>query len=59
MAKFRKKPVEVEAIQWDGLAETANSFLGENYGTDWEYLPQSSDVVILTQHGQLTVQKGD
>ena len=30
------------AITWDGLSGTANSFLGEDYGTDWEYVVKSS-----------------
>ena len=59
MSKFRNEAVVVEAIQWDGLAETANSFLGENYAFDWEYAPQSSAVVIPTVKGKMRVQIGD
>jgi len=59
MAKYRKKSIDVEAIQWDGLSGKANSLLGENYGTDWEYVLQSSAVVIPTLEGKRIAHEGD
>lgn len=35
--KYRSKQI-VEAVQWDGQADTANAFIGESYGTDWLYV---------------------
>ena len=59
MTKFVTRPVVIEAVQWDGLADTANSFIGERYGTDWEYVSRSSDLVISTEEGKMIVKEGD
>ena len=42
MGKFRKKPVVIEAVVWDGNSGTANGFIGESYGVDWEFESASS-----------------
>lgn len=58
--KFRKKPIEIEAILWDGSADTANSFIGEAFGVDWEYASQSeSAIVIPTLEGRMRGELGD
>ena len=59
MAKYRKKPVVIEAVLWDGKAVTANSFIGESYGRVWEYVPTSSDIYIDTLEGSLICRVGD
>jgi hypothetical protein len=59
MPKFRKKPVVIEAIQWDGNAATANRFLGEAYGTDWEYAVHSNNILIPTLEGLMLGNVGD
>lgn len=42
------------AVKWDGLAETANTFLGERYGIDWEYERVGSSAILLptVDHGR-------
>ena len=45
VTSYRSRKV-VEAVQWDGSADTANEFIGEQYGTDWEYLPGKTDIMI-------------
>ena len=57
MTKFRKKPIVIEAVQWDGSAETANSFLGGNYTVDWEY--EGQDLIIPTLEGRMKANLGD
>lgn len=57
--KFIKKPVIIEAVQWDGKSSTANSFIGESYGVDWEYVENSNDIEIPTFEGRMRCNKGD
>lgn len=59
MTSYRKKPVVIEAVQWDGAPKTANEFIGERYGTDWEYAKDSEDIVIKTLEGNMTCHVGD
>jgi hypothetical protein len=60
MAKFRKKPVVIEAVQWDGCTNTANAFIGEAYGTDWWFeATDSLRIVIPTLEGNHTGNVGD
>lgn len=42
---YRSRKV-VEAVRWDGSADTANAFIGECYGVDWEYAVGSSDIYV-------------
>lgn len=59
MTRYRKRPIEIEAVQWDGGSETANSFLGESYGTDWHYeSSESENIVIPTLEGDMHVMVG-
>ena len=40
MAKFRKKPVVIEAVQWTGgydSEQEVNNFLEKETGVDWEW----------------------
>ncbi len=46
--KYRNKKSNkfVEAVQWDGDSDTANVFIGEDFGEDWQYLDQSTSISI-------------
>lgn len=60
MGKFRKKPVVIEAVEWDGKAGTANAFIGEAFGVDWDYEAISSDnILISTLEGKMLCSVGD
>lgn len=59
-ACYRKKPITIDAVQWDGYAETANEFIGEAYGTDWEYeTGGSTSILIPTLEGNMLCREGD
>jgi hypothetical protein len=58
--KFVKKPVVIEAVQWDGLADTANIFIGESYGKDWWYASYNDvSIIIPTLEGNHVGLVGD
>ena len=60
MGKYRKKPVVIEAVQWDGESGTANEFIGEVYGGDWEYANAANlAIFIFTLEGKMLCQVGD
>lgn len=60
MPKFRKKPVVIEAVRWDGEAHTANAFLGDRYGEDWEYAAQGDSALLIpTLKGKMRADVGD
>lgn len=67
MSKYRKKPVVIEAVQWDGYSETANAFIGERYTVDWEYahyvdasIPAADSAIdIPTLEGKMRCNVGD
>lgn len=59
MAKFRKKPVVIEAILWDGDAHAANMFLGEAYGINWKYADDNAAILIPTLEGEMRGEVGD
>jgi hypothetical protein len=59
MSKFRKKPVVIEAVIWDGSAHTANTFIGDGYGTAWWYEGEGPRMVIPTLEGNHTADLGD
>ena len=47
MTRYRRRPPIVEAVQWDGSSHTANAFIGEDYGVDWEYQStEAQDIVV-------------
>lgn len=56
---YRKKPVEIQAVCWDGKSSTANEFIGEAYGVDWKYEEGSTRIVIPTLEGDHTGNVGD
>lgn len=58
--KYRKLPVVIDAVLWDGDAHTANTFIGDGYTTDWEYVSaESSDLIISTLEGEMRASVGD
>ena len=58
--KYRKKPVVIEAVQWNGDAHLANTFIGERYGIDWEYSgARQTAIVIPTLEGSMLCRVGD
>ena len=63
--KYRKKPVQIEAIQWDGsnfndLKKFANSSLSyRSYQDHNEYYEDKTTLIINTLEGDMTVSKGD
>lgn len=59
MARYRKKPVVIDAVVWDGNASTANAFIGEAYGTDWSFEEGSDRIVIPTLEGDHIGNIGD
>lgn len=54
---FRKKPVVIEAVQWDGKASTANAFLGDKWW--WSGLPGAGAIIIPTLEGKHICSPGD
>lgn len=58
MAKFRKKPVVIDAIQWDGinLAEL-NDMAGYDFKTNYQV--RNDSLVIHTLEGDMHVVIGD
>lgn len=63
MKQYRKKPVTIEAIQFDGLNPTEiKDFVGENCEVeiyDNEVTPPVARIVIHTLEGDMEVSKGD
>lgn len=61
--KLRRKPAEVEAVLWDGSADTANSFVGDRYGTDWCFTVKFSgppgSIAVATPRGWMMCRPGD
>lgn len=63
MAKFRKIPVEIEAVQYDGtnggeIERFVNGDIGMIGGT-LDYDPIGNDYFIKTLEGKMTVRKDD
>lgn len=63
MKQYRKKPVTIEAVQFDGLNPTEiKDFVGENCEVeiyDNEVTPPIAFIVIHTLEGDMEVSKGD
>lgn len=58
--KYRKKPVVIDAVRWDGMPETANAFLGERFGVDWDYAGQGNRAIVIpTLEGDMRGEVGD
>ncbi len=57
--RFVRVPVVVEAMRWDGNSHTATVFLGEDYGVDWEYMPDGEALLFPTLEGATSADLGD
>ncbi len=65
--KYRKKPVEIEAVKWDGYnLMQIKDFVGESliceiYDTAWRVGegPVMTDIQIKTLEGNMKVSQGD
>ena len=58
-AKFRKKPVVIEAIQYNGFDENGKEieiFLGKSFES---HVPSKNKVIIRTLEGEHTASCGD
>ena len=56
MAKFRKKPVVIEAVQWDGTTEGAAGVIDFSLGV---CIFSKGHMAINTLEGLMTVSPGD
>lgn len=61
MPKFRKKPVVIEAVLFDGKqhGEYANFIPPGKYGYEWYANPAESVLVIDTREGRMRASVGD
>lgn len=54
---YRKRPVTVEAMQWDGTnAGELEEFMGDAYET---WIPSADQIIVKTLEGELTASLGD
>jgi hypothetical protein len=58
MRKFRKKPVVVEAMQWDGRTSTYQRLQGVSPTCSVQYGP-GTILYVNTLEGQMRAEKGD
>jgi len=62
MPKFRKKPVEVEAIQWDGSNESFQQILQLQETSNRKVMPHENTLGVLiipTLEGEMMANKND
>jgi hypothetical protein len=58
MAKYRKKPVVIEAVKWDGTTESANEIIKfAKPNAMWHY--NHNHMTIHTLEGDMSAQVGD
>lgn len=58
MPKFRKKPVEIEAVQWNGMLGCLEAMEGLDGSREWR-LVDGDKVAIDTLEGTMTANIGD
>jgi hypothetical protein len=60
VSRYRKKPVEIEAIQWDGFTETYNA-ITEFTCDNLEWIHQGEEVILFidTLEGRMIVNQFD
>lgn len=59
MARFRKKPVVIEAVQWTGLSSEKELLeLTDGEARKWQFT-LSGSIVIPTLEGEMTAKIGD
>lgn len=59
MGKFRKKPVLIEAVQWDGNLSTIEPLLAKSTQTEIGQDFLEPDLFIPTLEGEMRAQVGD
>lgn len=60
MAKYRKKPVVIEAFKWGGEKDEDHLIsLGAAKMASWEYASSDGSIVILTLEGRMLCKIGD
>lgn len=52
---FRKKPVEIQAVQWDGNLQTAMNFITEEFSVE----DDTRNLYIATLEGEMECRIGD
>lgn len=57
--KYRKKPVEVEAIQWLGDKDAAAKFMGIEIGDTFASDDRNNKLIIPTLEGDMSCNHGD
>ena len=57
--KFRKKPVVVEAVQWNGNLTEMKDFIGDYMGDYVLFFNPENKIIIHTLEGEMTAQIGD
>lgn len=59
--RYRRRATDIDgAVRWDGCAHTANAFVGDRYGIDWEYCAQDSTQLLLPiMQGSVYAKVGD
>lgn len=58
MGRYIKKPIEIEAIKWDGNLQECFEFLGESYGGHQAEL-RRDEIVVKTLEGEHIASQGD
>ena len=56
MSKYRKKPVVIEAVIWDGDKDKFESFI---IGTSWSIDDDNNEIRIMTLEGVMLGRIGD
>jgi hypothetical protein len=67
MGNYRKKPVVIEAVQWNGVSnfDEVMRFIGENHGSKLNYenaeegAYKTGQLYIQTLEGNMQASKGD
>ena len=58
--KYRKKPIVIEAIQFDGAnGQDVSDFMGDHEGIDGRSFVMGENVFISTLEGMMTANVGD
>lgn len=59
MARYRKKPVEIEAVQWDGNEATFDLVMGWSADEDRTFSMSQGNLYIATLEGEMRADPGD
>ena len=60
MAKYRKKPIVIEAVEWKGTKQSFDEIIAMGIGSKWKGGEMGSDSFFIeTLEGDMKVSKGD